>query len=128
MSQRLTPSAVRSARALLGHTAFSTVPSSLLGESSIVLLGRELFKETALWAAEGHNRNHHIAIELEIARECLVSSRTRMPMAPYDLSIVVRYEAAFHFDIAIGAGVCFFHVVFLLLLFAGRCVGACFNR
>ena len=45
-----------------------------------------------------------------------------------DLRIVVRYEAAFHFDIAIWAGVCFFHVDFLLLLFAGRCVGACFNR
>ena len=93
-----------------------------------MLLGCELFKETALWAAKGHNRNHHIAIELEITQECLVSSRTRMPMAPYDLSIVVRYEAAFHFYIAIGAGVGFFHVGFLLFLFAGRCVSACFNR
>jgi hypothetical protein len=49
-------------------------------------------------------------------------------MAAYDLRIVVRYEAHFHFDIAIWAGVRLFHVVFLLQLFAGRCVGACFNR
>ena len=125
MSQRLTPSAVRSARALLGPPAFSTVPSNRLGESSIVLLGRELFQETALWAAEGHNRNHHSAIELEIARECLVSSRTRMPMAAYDLRIVVRYEAHFHFDIAIWAG-----GVFSMWSFCCNClqVDACFNR
>ena len=81
----------------------------------IPLFRCELSEYAALWAAEGHNRNHQIAVEFEIAKKCLVGSRTRMPMTANSLGIVIRNEAAFHFFMAIGADGCLFHLSFLVV-------------
>ena len=88
------------------------MPPNEFGESSIVLLECEMPQKTAFWAAEGHNRNHQIAFEFEIAKEGLISSRTRVPMAAYGLSMVIRNEAAFHFCVAIWAVVSCVHLNF----------------
>ena len=85
------------------------------GAYGTMLFGRELSECAALRAAEGHDRNHQIAVEFEIAKKCLVGSRTRMPMTANSLGIVIRNEAAFHFFMAIGADGCLFHLSFLVV-------------
>lgn len=89
-------------------------------ESSIVLFGCILSQETAFWAAEGHNRNHQIAFEFEIAKKGLIRSRTRVPMAAYGLSVVIRNEAAFHLGVAIWTGVGCFHLDFPVTSVRGK--------
>ena len=69
-------------------------------------------EETAFRAAKGNDWNHQFAVKFEVAKECGVSSRSRMPVAADGLSIVVRHKAAFHLYAAIGAGMCVFHGAF----------------